>query len=57
MDTNTNMDTNTKSTGKYWVYFLISTVAMIAMMIIIPEWFWVLLPMVCTYFVMAMDWM
>ena len=51
------MDTNTKSTGKYWIYFLISTVAMIALMVIIPEWFWVLLPMVCTYFVMAMDWM
>ena len=51
------MDTNTKSTGKYWVYFLISLVAMVALMIIIPEWFWVLLPMVCTYFVMAMDWM
>ncbi len=43
------------SKGKYWTLFLISLVVMIALLIFIPEWFWVALPFVLTYLVYAMD--
>jgi len=51
------MSDQTKSLGKYWIIFFISLIAMIAFLIILPEWFWVTLPFVFTYFVLAMDWM
>lgn len=47
--------TTSKSTGKYWVYFLVSLVIMLAMMIWVNSWFWVALPFVMTYFVQALD--
>lgn len=45
----------TKSTGKYWLLFFISLAGMIAMMVYKPEFFWVILPFVGTYFAKAMD--
>jgi hypothetical protein len=45
----------TKSTGKYWLLFFISLAGMIAMMVYKPEFFWVVLPFVGTYFAKAMD--
>lgn len=51
------MAETTKSTGKYWLYFLVSLGIMIAMLIFMPAWFWVALPFPITYFVLAMDWM
>lgn len=45
----------TSSKAKYWLYFLISTVAMIALLIFIPEWFWLALPFSLTYLAAAMD--
>ena len=45
----------TASKSKYWLYFIISTVAMIALLIFIPEWFWLALPFSLTYLAAAMD--
>ena len=42
--------------GQYWLIFLISTITMFAMLAFLPAWFWVALPFVCTYFVLALDW-
>jgi len=50
------MADQTKSLGKYWVIFFISLIACIAFLIFLPEWFWVTLPFVFTYFVLSMDW-
>lgn len=49
------MASKSNSTGKYWLYFIISLIAMIALLIFRPEWFWVALPFVLTYLVYAMD--
>ena len=45
------------STGKYWIYFLISLVVTIGFLIILPEWFWVALPFLFTALVKAFDWL
>jgi len=45
----------TKSTGKYWLLFFVSLAGMIAMMVYKPEFFWLILPFVGTYFAKAMD--
>ena len=42
---------------KYRLYFIVSTLAMVGFVIIKPEWFWVMLPFVCTFFVLMMDWL
>ncbi|MDB9914357.1 hypothetical protein OAD00_00730 [Saprospiraceae bacterium] len=42
---------------KYWLYFAVSLLLTIGFLIILPEWFWVMLPFLLTYFVQAMDWM
>jgi hypothetical protein len=51
------MSTNEKSLGKYWAYFAISVALTIVFLLVRPEWFWVMLPFVCTYFIQALDWM
>ncbi len=51
------MEANNKSHTTDWIIFFVSLVAMIALLVIKPEWFWVILPFVLTYFVKAMDWM
>ena len=40
-----------------WIIFAVSLVAMIYLLIVSAEWFWLVLPFVLTYFVKAMDWM
>ena len=50
------MADQTKSLGKNWLIFFVSFIAMIAFLVVLPEWFWVTLPFVFTYFVLAMDW-
>jgi hypothetical protein len=51
------MTSNEKNLGKYWVYCGISVLMTIAFLIFLPEWFWVMLPFVFTYFIQALDWM
>ena len=45
-----------KSTKTYWLLFFVSLLFMIGFLILLPEWFWVMLPFVGTAFVYAMDW-
>lgn len=46
-----------KNTGRHWAFFFISLIAMLSLLIVTPygEWFWLLLPIVCTEFAKAMD--
>lgn len=44
-----------KSTSKYWLYFFISLVVIIAMLIWVRAYFWVALPFVVTFFVKALN--
>ncbi|MBP7273409.1 MAG: hypothetical protein KA974_06185 [Saprospiraceae bacterium] len=47
--------TEKKSNSTYWLIVLVSLVACIAFLIFLPEWFWVTLPFICTYLVLAFD--
>ncbi len=51
------MERTQKSTGKHWAIFFISLVAMLWLLVGSPygQWFWLILPIVCTSFVQAMD--
>ena len=49
--------TTTTSTGKYWLYFLISFIIFMLMLIFMNQWFWVAMPFMLTYLVMALDYM
>ena len=51
------MEKMTTFSRKHAIYFAISTVATIAMIIFMPQLFWVFLPFVCTYFVQMLGWM
>ncbi|MBK8621855.1 MAG: hypothetical protein IPN79_08860 [Saprospiraceae bacterium] len=51
------MTTATESVKLYWLYTIISLVATLAFLYFSPEWFWVALPFLTTYFVKAMRWM
>ena len=55
--TETPMATETTSTGKYWLYFLISLVLTIIALMFFNQWFWVFLPFTLTFLVMALDYM
>lgn len=44
----------TTSRGKYWVWFFIWLIVIVALMIWARQWFWLALPGVLTYFVKAM---
>ena len=51
------MEKMTTFSRKHAIYFAISTVATIAMIVFMPQLFWVGLPFVCTYFVQMLGWM
>lgn len=38
-----------------WILTFVSTAVVIALLIFIPEWFWVALPFALTYLVRALD--
>jgi Na+-transporting NADH:ubiquinone oxidoreductase subunit NqrB len=45
-----------KNTGKYWLYFFIALIAMLVVLFSpYGQWFWLILPFVCTNFALAMD--
>ena len=50
-------NSQTQSSGKYWLLFIVNLAAMIALLILLPEWFWVMLPSTGTFLVKALDWM
>jgi hypothetical protein len=45
------------STGKYWLYFLIFFIIFILMLIFMNQWFWVAMPFMLTFLVMALGYM
>ena len=49
--------TATTSKGKYWLYFLISFVIFMLMLIFMNQWFWVAMPFMLTYLVLALGYM
>jgi hypothetical protein len=50
------MTTAEKDLKKYWVMFAVSLLLTIGFLIVLPEWFWVMLPPLLTSFVLAKDW-
>ncbi|MEL6656437.1 MAG: hypothetical protein AAFY48_14535 [Bacteroidota bacterium] len=46
--------TENESTRMDWIWFLVSTVIMILMLIYLNEWFWLALPFSLTYLVKAL---
>ncbi|WP_438944769.1 hypothetical protein [Sediminibacterium sp.] len=44
-----------QSTGKYWMLFFFWLVAMIVLLVVYREFFWLALPGVVTYFAKGMD--
>ncbi|MCU0335396.1 MAG: hypothetical protein MUF62_10185 [Chitinophagaceae bacterium] len=49
-------ETTKKSTAKHWALFFFWTAAMFAVMFSpYGQWFWLILPFVCTEFAKAMD--
>jgi len=46
-----------KNTGRHWAIFSVALIAMLALLFVTPygQWFWLLLPIVCTEFGKAMD--
>jgi hypothetical protein len=45
-----------KNTTKHWGLFAISLIAMLALLFSPwAQWFWLILPLVCTEFALAMD--
>mgnify|MGYP000102733906 CR=1 FL=1 len=55
--TTTMANTATTSKGKYWLYFLISFVIFMLMLIFLNQWFWVAMPFMLTYLVLALGYM
>jgi hypothetical protein len=49
------MEQQKTSTAKYWLYFGISMLVMLGFLWLLPEWFWVVLPFVGTFWAQAMD--
>ncbi|NJB87812.1 4-hydroxybenzoate polyprenyltransferase [Lewinella marina] len=45
------------STKNYWIYFLISMVIFFLMLIFLNQWFWVAMPFMLTFLVMALGYM
>jgi hypothetical protein len=51
------MEKAEKNLGRHWLFFFVSLTAMMALLLVTDygQWFWLLLPIVCTEFAKAMD--
>ena len=49
--------TTETSRGKYWLYFLVSLVIFLLMLIFMNQWFWVAMPFMLTFLVLALGYM
>ena len=49
--------TSSDDRKKYWLYFLIFLVIFILMLIFMNQWFWVSMPFMLTFLVMALGYM
>jgi len=45
----------TKSTGRLWLYFLVSLIVLVLFCVMAPKFFWVVLPFNFTIFAKAMN--
>lgn len=45
----------TKSRGKFWVWFVLSLVALFVFVTFLPQYFWVVLPFNFTFFAKGMN--
>jgi hypothetical protein len=52
-----DMEKMTNFSRKHAIYFAISAVAMLALLVAAPQFFWVALPFFCTYFVQMLGWL
>ena len=43
----------TQSTGKYWIFFFLSVIFLIFMLVYDREYFWMALPFVCYFFLQS----
>jgi cell division protein FtsW (lipid II flippase) len=51
-----DMEKMTNFSKKHAIYFAISVVAFLVITAIVPEWCWVPIPFVCTFFVEMLGW-
>lgn len=49
--------TSSDARGKYWLYFLVFLVIFLLMLIFMNQWFWVSMPFMLTFLVMALGYM
>ncbi len=56
METQVNSEER-ENKGMYWLITLVSLVACVLLLLYKPEWFWVTLPFLTTYFVKAVGMM
>ena len=59
-DNNTSsfeVNTTKEERRKYWLYFLVSLVIFFLMLIFMNQWFWVSMPFMLTFLVMALGYM
>jgi hypothetical protein len=49
--------TSNKDLKKYWLFFGASLLFTVALLFVIPEWFWIGLPFLFTSYVLAKDWL
>jgi hypothetical protein len=54
MATNAASDSK-KSNTMDWIFFIVWTIIFFAMLIWVPQWFWLVIPFPLTYLVKAMD--
>lgn len=57
METQINEEETNESKGLYWLITLVSAVACVLLIMFKPEWFWLTLPFLLTYFVKAINMM
>jgi hypothetical protein len=51
------MEKMTNFSRKHAIYFAISAVVMVTLLVVMPQFFWVALPFFCTFFVQMLGWM
>lgn len=55
METRVTSESKNDNPRLYWLITLVSLVACVALLFLYPEWFWVTLPFLFTFFVKAID--
>ena len=53
----TTTTTTNESRRKYWLFFLISFVIFALMLMFMNQWFWIAMPFMLTYLVLALGYM